>query len=186
MDDTAMPDPPGVTPKLITFLHRLEEAIVALLLLAMIILTCVQVGLRGFFSSGLDWADSLLRYLVIWGGLLAAGVATRRGNHITIDLASHLLPAGWLHRLRVIIDLFSAGVCGLLTRAGVIFVKNEATFGGSATLLGLTYWQLHLIFPLAFALMTCRFLTAATTAIRDRGVQPAGKKPPIRSSQWPC
>ncbi len=34
-------------------------------------------------------------------------------------------------------------------------------FGGDAALLGLANWQLSLIFPLAFALITVRFLIIA-------------------------
>lgn len=161
--------------KTIRFLHHLEETIIALMLLAMIVLTCVQVGLRGFFSSGLAWADSLLRYLVLWCGLLGAGVATRQGKHITIDLASRLLPEAWLRWLKAGLDLFSALVCGFLTWAAIIFVKNEAAFGGDATTLGLTYWQLNLIFPLAFALLTCRFLIAAGGAFKGAGSPALGQ-----------
>jgi TRAP-type C4-dicarboxylate transport system permease small subunit len=166
---------PGGPARIFDSLHRLEETVISLLLLVMILLTCVQVVLRGFFSSGLDWADSLLRYLVLWGGLLGAGVATSQGKHITIDLASHLLPKRWLRRLRVILDLFSALVCAILTWAAVVFVKNEAAFGGDASTLGLTYWQLNLIFPIVFTLMTVRFLILAGKTIRGRRMTPKVK-----------
>jgi len=147
--------------RLLSFLHRAEEAVVGLLLLAMIILTCLQVGLRAFFSSGISWADPLLRYLVLWGGLLGAGVAVRQRRHITIDLASHFLPKRFNRVLSVAINLFSAAVCAALTYAAFVFVKNEAEFGGSPTTLGLAFWQLNLIFPLAFVIFTGRFMVCA-------------------------
>lgn len=162
MNDTAaLPTPPGILSKASAAFHHLEEGVVVAMLLTMIVLTCVQVGMRTFFSSGLEWADSLLRYLVLWSGLLGAAICTRQGQHINIDLASRLLPAQWLRWLGVVLNLFSTLVCGGLTWSGYLFVKSEMEFGGDATLLGLAHWQLTLVFPLAFALITLRFLIIA-------------------------
>lgn len=159
---------PGILTKLSGFFHHLEEGVVVSMLLTMIILTCVQVVMRTFFSSGLDWADSLLRYLVIWSGLLGAAICTRQGQHINIDLASRLLPARWLHCLGVVLNVFSTLVCAGLTWSGYLFVKSEMEFGGDAALLGLAHWQLTLIFPLAFALMTLRFLIITGQSVLGR------------------
>lgn len=150
--------PPRIVSRAIGLFQHLEEGVVASMLLAMIVLTCVQVGMRTFFSSGLDWADSLLRYLVLWSGLLGAAIATRKGQHINIDLASRLLPAKWLRWLGVVLNIFSTLVCAGLTWSGYLFVKSELEFGGDAALLGLAHWQLSLAFPLVFALITLRFL----------------------------
>ena len=46
-----------------------EAAFVCFLLVAMVLLACVQIFLRTFYSSGIFWADPLLRYMVIWAGL---------------------------------------------------------------------------------------------------------------------
>lgn len=148
----------GILSKLTGFFQHLEEGAVICMLLTMIVLTCTQVVMRTFFSSGLDWADSLLRYLVLWSGLLGAAICTRQGQHINIDLASRLLPAMYLRWLGVVLNVFSTLVCAGLTWSGYLFVKSEMEFGGDAALLGLAHWQLTLIFPLAFALMTLRFL----------------------------
>lgn len=150
--------PPGIFTKITGFFHHLEEGVVVGMLLTMIVLTCTQVVMRTFFSSGLDWADSLLRNLVLWSGLLGAAICTRQGQHINIDLASRLLPAMHLRWLGVVLNVFSTLVCAGLTWSGYLFVKSEMEFGGDAALLGLAHWQLTLIFPLAFALMTLRFL----------------------------
>jgi TRAP-type C4-dicarboxylate transport system permease small subunit len=53
--------------KLFTLIGNLltwtEEAFLCLLLVAMILLACVQIFLRTFYSSGILWADPLLRYM---------------------------------------------------------------------------------------------------------------------------
>jgi TRAP-type C4-dicarboxylate transport system permease small subunit len=146
--------------------YRLEEFALSLLLLVMILLGCLQIALRLFFSSGLVWADPLLRYLVIWSGFLGAVVATRMGKHIAINLISHLVPPHIVHWLRAAIQFFSLAVCLVLTHAATTFVINEASFDSSRKLLGLASWQLNLIFPVSFGLISLHFLIGAISEFR--------------------
>ncbi|MGV1098352.1 TRAP transporter small permease [Thiovibrio sp. JS02] len=150
----------GVFPRLVGLLNRLEEALLCLLLVGMAVLACVQIGLR-LFAAGLPWADPFLRYLVLWAGLLGAGVATRLNRHIAIDLASRLLPAPLMIWLSVLIQLFSALVCLVLTYAAVVFVRGEAAYDAGQRLIGLAPWQLNLVFPIAFALIALRFFAGS-------------------------
>ncbi|TNF86538.1 MAG: TRAP transporter small permease subunit, partial [Gammaproteobacteria bacterium] len=69
-------------------LHRAEDALLVILLTAMIVLACTQILLRNFFDSGIVWIDPLLRVMVLWIGLVGATVATRHNKHIRIDLLS--------------------------------------------------------------------------------------------------
>ena len=71
-------------------LHRAEDALLVLLLSAMIALASTQILLRNLFDSGFVWIDPLLRVLVLWLGLIGATVATRNNRHIRIDLLSKL------------------------------------------------------------------------------------------------
>lgn len=148
-------------------LYKVEEVGLSLLLTTMIILACLQIALRSVFSSGLTWADPLLRYLVLWSGFLGAAVATRMGKHIAIDLISHLVPDLFLHWLQVGIQLFSMAVCMTLTYASIIFVINEASFGNSQTILGLNSWQLNTIFPISFGLISLHLLISVICGIRE-------------------
>jgi TRAP-type C4-dicarboxylate transport system permease small subunit len=86
-------------------------------------------------------------------------VATRIGKHIALDVASYLVPAGMKPRLQLLIHLFSTLVSAALTWAAIIFVRNEAEFGGTS-LLSIPSWAWNLVFPLAFGLITCRFFSA--------------------------
>lgn len=134
-----------------------EETFLCLLLTSMIILACVQIFLRFFFSTGFIWADPLLRYMVLWVGLFGAAVATKQGKHITIDIISHMLPEQYQSWLQALLNLFATGVCTMLTYAAIIFVRDEAAYGGRA-LLDIPSWGLNLIFPLAFGIISFRFL----------------------------
>jgi TRAP-type C4-dicarboxylate transport system permease small subunit len=135
----------------------IEETFLCLLLTSMIILACVQIFLRFFFSGGFAWADPLLRFMVLWAGLFGAAVATKNCKHITIDIISHLLPDHLKPWLQVLLNSFSAGVCSVLTYAAINFVRDEATYGGRG-LLDIPSWGLNLVFPLAFAIITLRFI----------------------------
>lgn len=146
-------------------LARLEEGVLCLLLAAMVGIACWQIVLRFFFAGGLVWADALLRYLVLWAGMFGAVIATREGRHISIDIISHLVPGGFMPLLRLVINLFSTAVSAVLTWAAVVFVQNERLYGGEL-LLTIPYWGWNLVFPLAFALITLRFLLAAVDELR--------------------
>ena len=153
--------------KSLSGLYHLEEKVLSLLLLAMIAIAFLQIALRTLFSSGLPWADQLLRYLVLWSGLLGAVVATRMDKHIAIDLISHLVPDIFMHWLQVVIHFFSMTVCIILTYASTSFMINEASFGGDRSILGLSSWQLNIIFPIAFGLISFHFLVAALSGIKE-------------------
>lgn len=146
--------------------YRIEESVLSFFLLTMIIIACIQIFLRIFFSSGLAWIDPLLRYLVLWSGLLGASVATRMGKHIAIDLISHLVPDRISHWLATLINLFSLIICAILTYASVVFVINESSFDNAQVLLGLSSWQLNLIFPISFGLICLHLLIAIITGTR--------------------
>ena len=150
----------GLCRSCINWFDRLEEIFLCLLLTTMIGLACLQILFRSVFNSGFMWADPLLRYLVLWAGLFGAAAATKHGKHITIDVASYLLPEKILPWLRVVLNLFATVVCGFLTYAAILFVSEEASFGGR-TLLSIPSWLLNMVFPLAFGLISSRFLIRA-------------------------
>jgi len=142
-----------------------EMAFLCLLLFSMILLACVQIFLRFFYSSGILWADPLLRYMVIWVGLFGAAVATKQSQHISIDIISHLVPEKFLPWLHWFINFFSASVCIVLTYAAIIFVRDEAFYGGRG-ILDIPSWWLNLAYPIAFGIIASRFLILA---VKDLG-----------------
>jgi TRAP-type C4-dicarboxylate transport system permease small subunit len=56
-------------------------------------------------------------------------------------------------------------VCLVLTYAATTFVINEASFDSGRMLLGLTSWQLNLIFPISFGLISLHFLIEMLSGI---------------------
>jgi TRAP-type C4-dicarboxylate transport system permease small subunit len=145
-------------PPMIVLWHRIENGALALALGVMIVLAFTQIVLRNVVDTGLYWADGLLRYLVLWIGLLGAMIATRERNHISVDIVSYALKGRSKSIVKVLTDGFSSAVCVALTVGAVTFVLNERVenlmaFGRVPA------WAAELILPLSFLVMSLRFLS---------------------------
>jgi TRAP-type C4-dicarboxylate transport system permease small subunit len=138
-------------------ISRIETVLITVLLTVMILTAFSQIVLRNFFSTGIDWGDALVRYLVVWVAFIGAAIATREGKHITIDLLSHWFTGAGSVAIQALICFFSAAICALLSVAAIKFVWFEAQMG-STTFLDLPVWAPELIMPVTFGLMTLRFV----------------------------
>ena len=77
-----------------------EWALVAGLVI-MIVAGTMQVVLRNFFNTGVEWADILVRSLVLWVGFLGASLATRKAKHINIEIVSKIITNPTLAKIRL-------------------------------------------------------------------------------------
>ena len=152
-----MTDSPALHPtnKVLALLDVVEEKLLCLLLAAMIILACLQIFLRTAYSGGLLWIDPLLRYLVLWCGLLGAVTATSQGKHIALDILGKRIPPALDPWLTLLTQLFSTLAAAGLTWAGWLFLLGEIEAGGDGPL-ALPLWFWNGIFPLAFSLITLK------------------------------
>ena len=69
-----------------------EDAILVLILTAMIFLASAQIFLRNFLDMGFIWGDEMLRMLVLWLAVAGAVSASRTDKHISIDVLNRFLP----------------------------------------------------------------------------------------------
>ena len=139
------------------FINIVGEAMLTLLLGTLLVLACGQILMRSTTGGSLLWIDPLLRYLVLWSGLLGAVMATIRGKHIALDVAAFILPQSSAKALEFIVFIFSALTTAILSWAAINFVASEMEYGGPG-LLGLPSWQWNLAFPLTFISMTISYL----------------------------
>lgn len=160
-----MPDNQSILKTLQKNLHRVEDGILALLLFAMILIASSQIFLRNLFDSGLVWADPLLRVMVLWLGLLGALAATRENKHIRIDLLKRLLSLKWRVAVKIFNNLFSTVITAILAYHSMRFVMMEYE-AKSKVFLDIPAWTMELILPLAFLLMSLRFLIHFVIGVR--------------------
>ncbi len=149
--------------RLVQWLHRLEDSVLVLLLLAMIILAGYDILARSIFGGGVSWIPPLLRVMVLWIGLLGALLAPRSREHISIDLISRL-GGPTLNRIASTITLlFAAVVCGLVGWFSGQYGPLAFEFQDSA-FAGIPAWPLQLIIPFTFGLMGLRFFIQGIAA----------------------
>lgn len=137
-------------------LQKGEELILAFLLASMILLAGSQIVLRNLFDSGIDWAEPLLRLLVLWVGMLGAMLATHDDKHIRIDVVSRYLSPGKRRVSYHITELVSAVVAALLAYYSARFVYFEWQDGTEA-FNGMPAWLAEVILPIGFSVMALRF-----------------------------
>lgn len=146
-----------MTERLIRVLHGLESALLAALLAAMIGVAAYQVIGRNLFDGGLVWGDGLVRVLVLWVTLLGAMVASRRDEHIRMDVVARFLEPGRQRLLRRLTSAFTVAVCALFAYHSARFVWYDYQDGVIA-FASVPAWWCESIIPIGAAVMTLRYL----------------------------
>ena len=150
-----------------TTLARFEGWLIITFLWFMVILTFIQVCLRGLYTHGhfhwanalmghLDWSEPFVRLLVLWLTFLGASLVTGENKHIKIDLFSSLLPPKWLPVRELILSVVCMLISGLMIKVCADYIVLERDFGGRM-FLELPNWIGQLILPLGFASIFFRF-----------------------------
>lgn len=139
-----------------------ENATLVVLFSALMLLAVAQIVLRIFFSSGFIWNDELQKLIVLWITLVASIAASRSNRHLRIDLVSHFVAERYARLPRLIVDAFAAGVCGLLAWQSYKYLDLTREFGDTlVTGIDIPAWWGYGIMPVAFAIMSYRFLIAS-------------------------
>jgi TRAP-type C4-dicarboxylate transport system permease small subunit len=155
-----------VIERLLRGLHRAEDWLLAGLLGVLLLLSVVQIALRIFFDTGLEWAEPVSRMGVLWLALFGALGAARAHRHIAIDALPRLLPPAVRRAAWVVTQLATATVCGLLAWYGwgMFQMEREAP---SLFVEGIASWWPMLAFPFGFGLLALRFVVSAFLAPPD-------------------
>ena len=104
-------------------LVNLEEVTVVCLLVLMCGATFINVLGRYFFNSPIQWAEEFSRYAFIWLVFVAAVVATTHKKHIIIDFLVIYLPRTGQFVCRVLVNLVTLTLMGIMVYYGWVMVK---------------------------------------------------------------
>ncbi len=133
-----------------------EDAVLVVTLTAMILLAASQIVMRNLFNFGFIWTDEMLRMLVLWLAVAGAVAASRSDKHINIAILDRFLPGKVKLAVKIVIHMFTAGVCGVVTWYSVQFVQMSHEFGD--ILMGsIPAWMPQLILPVGFGLICYRY-----------------------------
>ena len=139
-------------------LFIIEEWVLVFGLTIMITFGTMQVLLRNFFNTGVEWADMLVRALVLWVGFLGASLATRKSKHINIEIISKLITNPTLSKIRVrIVNAISFLIVLLLLKLSVDYTLLEAS-NNLYAFLKVPSWVVFIIVPISFLLIALRLL----------------------------
>lgn len=146
-------------------LVRLESAALVALLSVMVGLSFWQVAQRQLFGTGVLWADTLLRHLVVVVGFLGAAIAAAEGKHFGFELLAHSEgPKG--RALRALANAAGAVVSALLAGAAWRYFLEERAAGGTLFTAGSltvpTSW-FAITLPIGFALVLIHLALAAAS-----------------------
>ena len=133
-----------------------ETFLLLFLLFAAILLASSQIFLRNFFDSGIFWADSALRILVLWIGMIGAMFASRNKKHIRIDVLSHYLPINLRNNIWRITELITAVVCAIVAFYSIEFIQYEYE-DAQIAFANVPVWLCEIIIPIAFIVMSIRY-----------------------------
>lgn len=169
-------------------LVRIEEILLALILVGMVGLAALQVLLRNIWDTGIDWADLTAQNATVLLGFLGAAVATSEGRHLNIDILSRVLKGRAQMLLKVLINGFAVTLCILATQGGWLTFRVNLDpwtemIPQGFTLLGylrqqffegeIPMWVSVLILPFGFGLMGFHFLLRF---VRDLGTLITGRE----------
>jgi TRAP-type C4-dicarboxylate transport system permease small subunit len=100
-----------------------EETLLIILLVAITLLTGLQVVMRKIFNNPLSWSEELCRYCFMWSGFIGVAYCIRKRCEIKIDSFISLFPA----RVRAIMTVMADIVC--LGMYGVFLYVTIAIIG---------------------------------------------------------
>ena len=133
-----------------------ETFLLLFFLFAAILLAVSQILLRNFFETGIYWADSALRVLVLWIGMIGAMFASRNKKHIRIDILSHYLPEKIKNNIWRVTEFISGIVCAVVAFYSIKFIQFEYEDGVIA-FANVPVWLCESIIPVAFIVMSLRY-----------------------------
>ena len=155
---------------------RLEGLLLVAIIATMVSLSALQLILRRGFDFGFEWADLLVRQMVLWVGFVGGAHATYKGRHIAIDAVAKLLTDERVATIRCFTAFIASLVSLILLYAGVQFVMSE--YRDNTTLFSdVPAWPAQIIIPVSFFLMAFHFFVMGMNQFWvARGIEnPAGE-----------
>jgi TRAP-type C4-dicarboxylate transport system permease small subunit len=151
---------------------RIEVFVIAVLVVLAVGVFLYGSLVRTFLPAlAIDWSEEVTIYLIIWATLLGGGALAAQGEHVSAQIATHLLPARARHCLRIGIDLLTLAFCGLMLWLGVEGVLFALALDerSASTLQAPQAWALYLALPVAMLLIVVRMLALLRTGTRTDG-----------------
>lgn len=149
-------------------LARLEEALVAVLLAGMVLLTFSQVVTRYAFNAGWVWSLEATTYM--FGGLLMVGIsyAMRQHAHMNVDALVNTLPRRWKRAATLLAIALCFAYLALMIWGAFELVARLRELGSNARDLPVKRWVLMCMLPAGFSLLGLRLAQVTAEVLRGQ------------------
>ena len=122
-------------------LHKAEEAIISLLLVAMTLLVFCEVVLRFGFGTGLSWGQELTLHLSAWFVLFGISYGLKVGAHISVDAFVRLFSPSVQRVLSLIAISLALVYCVLFLYGSWVYLEKMYMIGVSMEDLEFSEWM---------------------------------------------
>lgn len=151
---------------IIRWLNKLEEAIFSALLVAMVLLVCVEVFYRFVLAEGISWAQEGSLYLSGWFVLFGVSWGVKHGAHIGVDVLVNKLPRGGRRIVTLIALAVCLTYCTLILIGSYEYLKLMQMIGIELQDIPIPKWQATLILPIGMGLLVLRFVELGWRVIK--------------------
>lgn len=139
-------------------IHKTEEAIISLLLVAMTLLVFWEVILRFVFSTGLTWGQAATLHLSAWFVLFGVSYGLKVGAHIGVDAFVRLFSPLGQRLISIVAILLSLGYCGLFIYGAWIYLGKMKMIGIELEDIAIQAWIADSILLIGIVLLSIRLL----------------------------
>lgn len=141
--------------------HKLEEGVLALLLVFMTLVTFYQVVLRYVFNDGLLWGQEAVLYAFAWLVLFGLAYGVRTRAHLGIDLVVKMMSPARRRSTGLLAVALCMLYAGLLAWGAWVYAAKLHEVGIEAQDVPLERWVLTAVMPFGFGLLFLRLCTEA-------------------------
>lgn len=146
------------------YIDRVVEAVLAVLMAAMIVLVFIGVVFRYVLLDPITWGEEVARLCLVWVSFLGVYLAHRRSQHIAVVAVLDELPRPARAGLRVATALLLAVFMAVLAQQGASYALRFAD--SYSPLLDIPLGLVYAALPLCAALIILDLLATATAELR--------------------
>lgn len=137
--------------KTVNSIHIAFVYIAMAFIIAITVITSVNVFMRFVLNSGLNWAEEVTKILVVWFTYISMAIGVKQGLHISLHILPQNLPKPILTVLKIVKDLVSITIAVVMVVFGIKLIGFT-----SQSIMTATEWPssvLYMILPFSGVLI---------------------------------
>ena len=150
-----------------TYVNKLVEATVFVMLAVMVIVISAAVFWRYALNDSLSWSEELGRYLLVWLSFLGASIGTYQAAHISISTVTDRLPPGLRWWTRLATDLLVVVFLSVILYQSIKILPVMAV--RIAPTLAIRMSVVYVALPLSSTIMLLHMVARCAATLSARG-----------------